>query len=111
MAKKSGKSAGRGKQGKSAPKAASRAAFPSVAARLPLSTPEKVRASTRKFVQGTLARGEAVPAGQSLPPGATHEIVGKDDEGTPILQRRRYSLVGSKPEATKKSSQPARKKK
>jgi hypothetical protein len=53
---------------------------------------EKVKAAKRKFVRGVIARGEAVPKGKPLTPGATHEIVGTDVEGEPILKRRRFSL-------------------
>jgi hypothetical protein len=55
-------------------------------------TPDKAEAAKRKFEQGILARKEAVPAGQPLPPGATHEIVGTDAQGRPILKRKRFSL-------------------
>ena len=50
------------------------------------------KAAQAKFEQGLLARGEAVPAGQPLTRGATHEIVGKDGDGAPILKRRRFSI-------------------
>ena len=70
----------------------SKAAASSVAARLPPVTPEKAKAAKRKFERGVIARGEAVPAGKPLPPGATHEIVGTDSEGAPILKRKRFSL-------------------
>ena len=68
------------------------AAASSVASRLPPVTPEKAKAAKRKFERGVIARGEAVPAGKPLPPGATHEIVGTDAEGAPILKRKRFSL-------------------
>ena len=55
-------------------------------------TPQKVKAAKRKFERGVIARGEAVPKGKPLPPGATHEIVGTDAEGEPILKRKRFSL-------------------
>jgi hypothetical protein len=110
VAKKIAKSVSRRKKPKAAPKKDSRAASPSVAAQIPLATPEQIRAATRKFVQGVLARGEAVPAGEPLPPGATHEIVGQDEDGEPVLARRRYSMVGSKKAAVKKRSQSTRKK-
>jgi hypothetical protein len=64
----------------------------SVASRLPAMPEEKVKAAKRKFVRGVIARGEAVPKGKPLTPGATHEIVGTDVEGEPILKRRRFSL-------------------
>jgi hypothetical protein len=48
-------------------------------------------AAKKKFEQGILARGEAVPAGKPLPPGATHEIVGTAPDGSPVLKRKRFS--------------------
>ena len=53
-------------------------------------TPEAV-----DFVRALVARGEAakVNADGSLPPGATHEIVGVTKTGLPILRRRRYSGI------------------
>jgi hypothetical protein len=63
----------------------------SVASYLPPMTPEKIKAAKRKFERGVIARGEAVPKGKPLPPGATHEIVGTDAEGHPILKRKRFS--------------------
>jgi hypothetical protein len=45
------------------------------------------------FVQDLAARGEAAspaPDG-SLPPGATHEVVGKRPDGTPVVRRKRFS--------------------
>ena len=53
-------------------------------------TPEAI-----DFVKGLVARGEAakVNADGSLPPGATHEIVGVTKKGLPILRRRRYSGI------------------
>jgi hypothetical protein len=48
-----------------------------------------------EFERGLLERGEAAVADEHgrLPPGATHEIVGRDPEGRPILKRRRFSIV------------------
>jgi hypothetical protein len=42
-----------------------------------------------------IERGEAAEADDKgrLPPGATHEIIGHDDDGRPILKRRRFSLT------------------
>jgi hypothetical protein len=51
-------------------------------------------AETTAFVKGLVERGEAArpnPDG-TLPPGATHEIVGETESGLPILRRRRFSL-------------------
>jgi hypothetical protein len=73
-------------------KPAAAQAPPSVASRLPVPTSAQIKAAQEKFEQGILARGEAVPAGQPLPPGATHEIVTPADGGPPVLKRNRYSL-------------------
>ena len=45
--------------------------------------------------RGLIERGEAAPVDEKgqLPAGATHEIVGHDPEGQPILKRRRFSLT------------------
>ena len=50
--------------------------------------------TSRAFVQGLVDAGAAVeiPDGGKLPAGATHIIVGKSEEGLPILQRARMSL-------------------
>ena len=50
-------------------------------------------AATRAFVQGLVDRGEAVepPADGKLPRGATHIIVGRTEEGLPIVRRMRFS--------------------
>src|SRR5262245_57234806 len=66
----------------------------SVAALLPEPTPEQIKAAQRHYAQGLVARGQAVPQGTPLPPGATHEIVGYDEEGTPQVRRKRFSLRG-----------------
>jgi hypothetical protein len=110
VAKKIAKSVNRRKKPKVSPKKTSPPASPSVAAQIPLATPEQIRAATRKFVQGVLSRGEAVPEGERLPPGATHEIIGQDEEGNPVLKLRRYSMSGPKKAPVKKRSQSARKK-
>jgi hypothetical protein len=47
--------------------------------------------ASRSFVRNLLTRGEAVPAGQELPPGATHEIVTDGKDGTPKVVRKRFS--------------------
>lgn len=64
-----------------------------VASQLPRVSVAKSAAAKKKFEQGILARGEAVPAGKPLPPGATHEIVGETPDGTPILKRKRFSMT------------------
>lgn len=47
------------------------------------------------FAKALIARGEAVKANPdgSLPPGATHEIVGETKTGLPILRRRRFAGI------------------
>jgi len=42
------------------------------------------------FTEGVLKRGEAVPEGEDLPPGATHEVV-EDEDGKKTVRRRRFS--------------------
>jgi hypothetical protein len=64
---------------------------PSVAAALPVETPEDVREAAKRFASGVVGRGEAVDAGAPLIPGATHEIVGHDANGEPVLKRKRFS--------------------
>jgi len=51
------------------------------------------REQSADFVQDLVARGEAVPSAPdgSLPPGATHEVVGKQADGTPVVRRKRFS--------------------
>lgn len=57
----------------------------------PVSIPEDVQ---RQFKLGVMARGEAAVAKDGeLPPGATHEIVGTDEKGEPLIRRRRFSLA------------------
>jgi hypothetical protein len=64
-----------------------------VASQLPRVSAAEIAASKKKFEQGILARGEAVQAGEPLPAGATHEIVGKARDGSPILKRKRFSMT------------------
>jgi hypothetical protein len=53
-------------------------------------------AASTSFVKGLVARGQAVRPEKdgSLPPGATHEIVGETETGLPIL--RRVRLYGAR---------------
>jgi hypothetical protein len=69
------------------------AARKTVASQLPRVSAAESTAAKKKFKQGILARKEAVQAGKPLPAGATHEIVGKSREGSPILKRKRFSLT------------------
>jgi len=54
---------------------------------------ERARQAQEAFERGVIERGEAAEADEQgrLPPGATHEIVGHDATGRPILKRRRFS--------------------
>jgi hypothetical protein len=54
---------------------------------------ERQRKAKEAFERGILERGEAAVADEhgKLPPGITHEIVGHDAAGRPILKRRRFS--------------------
>jgi len=72
------------------PDAAS-AATPSVASQLPPVSAADIDAAQRKFEEGIIARGEAVPVGAPLHSGVTHVIVGKRPDGSPVLKRRRFS--------------------
>jgi hypothetical protein len=64
----------------------------SVAARLKKPAAAQAEAAKRKFEQGVLKRAQAVREGEPLTPGTTHEIVGTDAAGKPVLKRRRFSL-------------------
>jgi len=46
----------------------------------------------RRWREDLVARGEAVPEGEELPPGATHELVEGEDGAPPKPRRRRYSI-------------------
>jgi len=54
---------------------------------------ERQRKAREAFERGIIERGEAAVADEQgrLPPGVTHEIVGHDETGRPILKRRRFS--------------------
>ena len=56
---------------------------------------ERQRKAKEAFERGILERGEAAVADEhgKLPPGVTHEIIGHDAAGRPILKRRRFSIV------------------
>jgi hypothetical protein len=55
------------------------------------SSPPSGTDAARAFVEATIVRGQAVEKGTPLPPGATHEIVGRDETARPILKRKRFS--------------------
>jgi hypothetical protein len=54
---------------------------------------ERERQAREAYERGIIERGEAAPADDKgrLPPGVTHEIIGYDETGRPILKRRRFS--------------------
>jgi hypothetical protein len=64
----------------------------SVASQLDEPTPLQIKAAKSQYARALIAHGQAIPQGTKLTPGATHEIVGQDAEGTPIVKRRRFSL-------------------
>lgn len=55
---------------------------------------ERQQKAKEAFERGILERGEAAVADEHgrLPPGVTHEIIGHDAAGRPILKRRRFSI-------------------
>jgi hypothetical protein len=57
------------------------------------SAEDRAQQAKEAFERGLIERGEAARADAEgrLPPGATHEIVGHDESGRPILKRRRFS--------------------
>lgn len=59
----------------------------------PQEAAERERRAKEAYEKGIIERGEAAVADEHgrLPPGATHEIVGHDETGRPILKRRRFS--------------------
>jgi hypothetical protein len=59
----------------------------------PAAEAERQRQAREAFERGIIERGEAAAADPTgkLPPGVTHEIVGHDPAGRPILKRRRFS--------------------
>lgn len=77
-------------------KTKSRAAAPkktrSAADQIPPSTDEENAAAADSFARSLEANEQAVPAGAPLRRGATHEVVGRDADGTPIVKRRRFSI-------------------
>jgi hypothetical protein len=60
---------------------------------LPTAEAERQQKAQEAFERGIIERGEAAPADENgkLPPGVTHEIIGQDATGRPILKRRRFS--------------------
>jgi hypothetical protein len=54
---------------------------------------ERRKKAQEAYERGILERGEAAWADEKgrLPPGVTHEIIGRDANGRLILKRRRFS--------------------
>ena len=52
---------------------------------------EAAEEARRRFEEDLEIRGEAVPEGEELPPGATHEIVEEEGDGERTVRRRRFS--------------------
>ena len=78
--------------GRTASRKAAPSTIPLIASHLPAVSAEQAKAAKKKFEEGVISRGEAVPLGKPLPPGATHVIVGYAADGTPILKRKRFSM-------------------
>jgi hypothetical protein len=57
-------------------------------------TKKTKKISKEKFVRDLVSRGEAATPDEEgkLPRGATHEIVGEDEQRKPIVKRRRFSI-------------------
>ena len=64
------------------------------AAEIPAAEADRQQKALEAFERGIIERGEAAAADETgkLPPGVTHEIVGHDAAGRPILKRRRFSI-------------------
>jgi hypothetical protein len=60
---------------------------------LPSTEAERQQRAKEAFERGIIERGEAAVADEKgrLPAGVTHEIVGYNAVGRPILKRRRFS--------------------
>jgi hypothetical protein len=56
----------------------------------PEGTDDQAQQAEQRFIDDLIARGEAVPEGEELPPGATHVIV-YDDDGRRTVRRKRFS--------------------
>jgi hypothetical protein len=55
--------------------------------------PAATAAAEEAFRRASVARGDAArTTNGKLPPGATLEIDGVDEAGTPIIKRRRFSI-------------------
>ena len=64
----------------------------SAADQLPDVAADEERRARARFVEAVIQRGEAVPDGKPLSPGATHVVTGQDSDGNPVIERKRFSL-------------------
>ncbi|HUP44129.1 MAG TPA: hypothetical protein VM779_01315 [Thermoanaerobaculia bacterium] len=55
---------------------------------------KKKASKKKKFERDLVERGEAAEPDEEgkLPPGATHEIVGRNEKGELVIRRRRFSI-------------------
>lgn len=49
----------------------------------------EARRAEERFIDDLISRGEAVPEGEELPRGATHEVI-HDEDGHRKVRRRRF---------------------
>ena len=57
---------------------------------LPLPSDREANGSELRYIEGMLARGEAVPEGHDVPDEATHKLT-RDERGHFVLHRRHFS--------------------
>ncbi|WP_408667481.1 hypothetical protein [Jatrophihabitans sp.] len=50
---------------------------------------DQARRAEERFIDDLISRGEAVPEGEELPRGATHEVI-RDEDGHRKVRRRRF---------------------
>jgi hypothetical protein len=55
--------------------------------------PARPSKHAQHFTRGVMVRGEAVPEGASLVPGATHEVIAVDKAGDAVIRRKRFSAA------------------
>lgn len=60
--------------------------------RVAKSTDQEKTTAARRFSKSVEANDQAVPQGAPMRRGATHEVVGRDEDGTPVLKRKRFSI-------------------
>jgi hypothetical protein len=52
---------------------------------------DRVEADRDRYLADLISRGEAVPEGEQLPSGATHEVT-VDEHGDTAVRRRRFTI-------------------